>query len=196
MDLTSSVSLSDDRVLLRPWTAGDLDALVEIGLDPAISKYTVGCLRDRADARRYLEMQIADQRAGRRQSFAIVDRRTGALAGSTSLGNASAQDRRIEIGWTWLAVGWQGRGFNTRAKYLLLERCFESLSAHRVEFKTDAINHRARQALRKVGATEEGTLRAHTLMHDGRYRDTVYYSILADEWERVRAHLRSLIEDG
>ena len=111
-------------------------------------------------------------------------------------GTPRRTDRRIEIGWTWLAVGWQGRGFNTRAKYLLLERCFESLSAHRVEFKTDAINHRARQALRKVGATEEGTLRAHTLMHDGRYRDTVYYSILADEWERVRAHLRSLIEDG
>ena len=93
-------------------------------------------------------------------------------------------------------MGAQGSGINTRAKYLLLEHCFESLSAHRVEFKTDAVNRRARGALMKIGATPEGTLRSHTLMHDGRYRDTIYYSILEDEWTRVRRHLRSSIESG
>ena len=87
-------------------------------------------------------------------------------------------------------------GVNTRAKYLLLEHCFESLSAHRMEFKTDAVNRRARGALTKIGATPEGTLRSHTLMHDGRYRDTIYYSILEDEWSRVWRRLRSLIECG
>ena len=196
VDLTKRVSLSDDQVLLRQWGPADLDALIEVGLHPKIWQHSVNCLVDPADARDYIETALDYQRTGRLLPFAVVDRREGAVVGGTGLGNASTNDRRIEIGWTWLAVGSQGRGINTRAKYLLLEYCFESLSAHRVEFKTDAANRRARGALRKIGATPEGTLRSHTLMHDGRYRDTVYYSILEDEWPEVRKHLRSLIESG
>ena len=196
MDLTGSVSLSDDCVLLRQWSLADLDALIEVGLDPRIWQHTVSSLESPADARDYIETALDQQRAGRLLPFAVVDRRAGAVVGGTALGNASAKDRRIEIGWTWLAMGAQGSGINTRAKYLLLEHCFESLSAHRVEFKTDVVNRRARGALMKIGATAEGTLRSHTLMHDGRYRDTVYYSILEDEWTRVRRYLRSFIESG
>ena len=196
MDLTGSVSLSDDCVLLRQWSLADLDALIEVGLDPRIWQHTVSSLESPADARDYIETALDQQRAGRLLPFAVVDRRAGAVVGGTALGNASAKDRRIEIGWTWLAMGAQGSGINTRAKYLLLEHCFESLSAHRVELKTDVVNRRARGALMKIGATAEGTLRSHTLMHDGRYRDTVYYSILEDEWTRVRRYLRSLIESG
>ena len=196
MDLTGSVSLSDDCVLLRQWSLADLDALIEVGLAPGIWRHAVSSLQSPADARDYIETALDHQRAGRLLSFAVVDRREGAVVGGTALGNASAKDRRIEIGWTWLAAGSQGRGINTRAKYLLLEHCFESLSAHRVEFKTDAVNRRARGALMKIGATPEGTLRSHTLMHDGRYRDTIYYSILENEWPQVRSRLRSLIAGG
>ena len=196
MDLTGGVSLSDDCVLLRQWSLADLDALIEVGLDPRIWRHTVSCLESPADARDYIETALHQQRTGRLLPFAVVDRRDGAVVGGTALGNASAKDRRIEIGWTWLAVGAQGRGINTRAKYLLIEHCFESRDAHRVEFKTDAANRRARGALEKIGATPEGTLRSHTLMHDGRYRDTIYYSILEDEWPLVRRRLRSLIASG
>ena len=196
MDLTGSVSLSDACVLLRQWSLADLDALIEVGLDPGIWRHTVSCLESPADARDYIETALDQQRTGRLLSFAVVDRRDRVVVGGTALGNASAKDRRIEIGWTWLGVGAQGRGINTRAKYLLLEHCFESLSVHRVEFKTDAANRRARGALEKIGATSEGALRSHTLMHDGRYRDTVYFSILENEWSRVRRRLRSLIENG
>lgn len=196
MDLTKTVSLSDDRVLLRQWSSSDLDALIAVGLDPGIWRNTVNCLTSPADARDCIETALDQQRAGRLLAFAVVDRREDTVVGGTALGNASAKDRRIEIGWTWLAAAAQGRGINTRAKYLLLEHCFESLSAHRVEFKTDAVNRRARGALMKIGATPEGTLRSHTLMHDGRYRDTIYYSILEDEWTGVRRRLRSLIDGG
>ncbi len=196
MDLTERVSLADDYVLLRQWSLGDLDALIEVGLEPGIWRHSVNCLESPADARDYIETALEHQRTGRLLPFAVVDRRDGAVVGGTALGNASAKDRRIEIGWTWLAAAAQGRGVNTRAKYLLLEHCFESLSAHRVEFKTDAVNRRARGALMKIGATPEGTLRSHTLMHDGRYRDTIYYSILEDEWTGVRRRLRSLIDRG
>ena len=196
MNLTKNVSLSDDRVLLRQWSLADLDALIEVGLDPTIWQHSVNCLESAGDARDYIEAALDHQQTGRLLAFAVVNRREGAVLGGTALGNAVDKDRRIEIGWTWLAAGTHGRGINTRTKYLLLEHCFESLSAHRVEFKTDAANRRARGALRKIGATPEGTLRSHTLMHDGRYRDTIYYSILEDEWPQVRSRLRSLIESG
>ena len=196
MNLIERVSLADDHVLLRQWSLGDLDALIEVGLDPRIWQDTVSSLESPADARDYIETALEHQRTGRLLPFAVVDRRDGAVVGGTALGNASAKDRRIEIGWTWLAAAAQGRGVNTRAKYLLLEHCFESLSAHRVEFKTDAVNRRARRALSKIGAMPEGTLRSHTLMHDGRYRDTIYYSILENEWPHVRRRLGSLIENG
>ena len=168
MDLTKSVSLSDDHVLLRQWSPADLDALIEVGLHPKIWQHTVHRLENPADARDYIETALEYQRKGRFLPFAVVDRRKGAVVGGTGLGNASTNDRRIEIGWTWPAIESQGGGINIRAKYLLLEHCFESLSAHRVEFKTDAANRRARGALEKVGASPEGTLRSHTLMHDGR----------------------------
>ena len=196
MDLTKSVSLSDEHVLLQQWSLTDLDALIEVGLDAKIWRHTVNCLENPADARDHIQTALDHRRTGRLLPFAVIDRREGSVVGGTALGNASVKDRRIEIGWTWLSVGAQGRGINTRAKCLLLEHCFASLSAHRVEFKTDAVNRRACRALEKIGATSEGTLRSHTLMHDGRYRDTIYYSILEDEWPRVRKRLRSLIESG
>lgn len=92
--------------------------------------------------------------------------------GGSSLGNISVKDGRVEIGWTWLEPGSHGTRVNTTVKYLLLRFCFEELQAHRVGFKTDITNGRARAALKKIRATEEGMLRSHTGMHTGHYRDT------------------------
>ena len=104
MDLTERVSLSDDYVLLRQWSLEDLDALIVVGLEPGIWRHSVNCLESPADARDYIETALDHQRTGRLLPFAVVDRREGAVVGGTALGNASAKDRRIEIGWTWLAA--------------------------------------------------------------------------------------------
>ena len=96
----------------------------------------------------------------------------------------------VEIGSTWIVPEWQRTRVNTEAKYLQLSHCFETLGIARVELKTDARNDRSRAAMRRIGATEEGTFRSHMRRHDGTLRDSVFFSIVADEWPAVKAKPR------
>ena len=98
-------------------------------------------------------------------------------------------DRRVEIGWTWIARPWQRTGVNVEAKYLMLRHAFEALRLNRVELMTDVLNAASRKAILGIGATEEGVLRRHMVTSRGRVRDTVLFSIVADEWPSVRARL-------
>ncbi len=97
---------------------------------------------------------------------------------------------RVEIGWTWLAPSRWRTALNTEAKLLQLTYAFEELGAGRVALKTDGRNARSQAAIERLGGMKEGTLRRHLRMPDGFIRDTVYYSILADEWPPIRARLR------
>jgi RimJ/RimL family protein N-acetyltransferase len=103
--------------------------------------------------------------------------------------NIDRVHHRLEIGSTWLTPALQGAGYNTEAKRLQLTHAFERLGCVRVEFKTDSLNERSRGALLGIGATFEGIFRDHMLRHDGTHRHSAYYSVVEDEWPRVRAHL-------
>jgi RimJ/RimL family protein N-acetyltransferase len=141
----------------------------------------------------YLETAFAEQRAGTALPFATVWRATGEIVGSTRFGNASPEHRRVEIGWTWLGRSWQRTGVNTEAKYLMLRHAFEEWRCIRVEFKTSALNHRSRAAIQRIGGREEGVLRHHMVNEDGSLRDSVFYSVLADEWPDARRRLESML---
>ena len=126
--------------------------------------------------------------AGTQLVFVVRRLADGALVGSTSYMALSPENARVEIGCTWYTAAAQGTAVNPEAKLLLLENAFAA-GYHRVELKTDARNARSRAAILKLGAREEGTLRGHVWMPQGRFRDTVYFSILADEWPAVRERL-------
>ena len=111
------------------------------------------------------------------------------MIGSTRFANAALAHRRVEIGWTWLARPWQRSGANAEAKYLMLRHAFETWGMVRVELKTSTLNQQSRGAMKKLGAVEEGVLRRHMINEDGSPRDSVFYSILADEWPGVKAGL-------
>jgi RimJ/RimL family protein N-acetyltransferase len=187
------VVLEDERVLLRLVVPGDVEALAPVAFDPAIWAYSVNSLSGREDLRAFVDEAVESTAAGRAVAFTIVDKRRGEAAGSTRFGNLSERDRRAEVGWTWLAPKFHGTGLNTHCKYQLMRYAFERQGAERVEFKTDVLNAAARRALRKVGCTEEGVLRSHTLMPGGRRRDTIYYSVLAPEWPGVKARLEGMM---
>jgi RimJ/RimL family protein N-acetyltransferase len=181
--------LENGHVLLRPIEPADRRAQREIALDERIWRYFVTRIETDADFDAFFDAALADQQAGRRAVFHIVDKSSGRAAGSMSFGNLSPHDLRLEIGWSWLGTAFQGKGINRWAKYLLLEHAFEKLAAERVEFKTDVLNLQARQALRKIGAVEEGVLRSFNPMPDGRRRDAIYYSVIRGEWPGVKQHL-------
>ena len=189
------VTLEGTHVRLEPLAELHVDALCAVGLDPALWELSLSHVATRDDMRRYVADALAEQARGAALPFAHVERATGRVVGSTRLGNYAPEHRRVEIGWTWVAAPWQRTAVNTEAKRLMLAHAFEVLGAHRVEFKTDALNHRSRAAVRRLGATEEGTLRGHMVTDRGRVRDSVYYSILADEWPAVRARLDARLAD-
>ena len=167
--------------------------LTAIGLDPEIWRLTVAVVRTPEEMRSYMESALRLQAERSSLPFVTIERSSGRIVGSTRFGNYDPLNRRIEIGWTWLAGAWQRTATNTEAKYLMLTHAFERLGCVRVELKTDVLNLPSRKAMTRIGAKEEGILRKHTLMWTGRYRDTVFYSILDEEWPQVKARLETLL---
>jgi RimJ/RimL family protein N-acetyltransferase len=185
--------LEGAAVRLEPLGPHHLDGLCEVGLDPALWRFTVSRLLDPAAMERYVQTALDEHRAGTALPFATVWRETGQVIGSTRFGNASPADRRVEIGWTWLGRPWQRTRANTEAKYLMLRHAFDAWDCIRVEFKTSALNERSRAAILRIGAREEGILRRHMVNEDGSLRDSVYFSIIAEEWPEAKRRLEGLL---
>jgi RimJ/RimL family protein N-acetyltransferase len=148
------------------------------------------------DFRRYMDRAFAEQHAGQSVVFATVERASETVIGSTRFMNIDIANRKAEIGSTWIAPAWQRTACNTEAKFLMLQHAFEVCHCIRVELKTDALNQKSRNAILRIGAKEEGTLRQHLITSTGRVRDSVYFSILESEWPEVKHRLQTRLERG
>jgi RimJ/RimL family protein N-acetyltransferase len=189
------VTLEGRFVRLVPMERGQIQALTRAGADPGLWQwYPVAPLLGVDAMGAHVEKALADWEAGRLLPFVIQDRATGEVLGSTRFMALEPAHRRLEIGATWLTPARQGTQANPEAKLLLLRYAFEVMGCARVEFKTDALNARSRAALRKLGAKEEGILRNHMVTASGRLRDSVYFSILPEEWPAVRAGLEARLQ--
>lgn len=185
------LSLDGAHVRLEPLSLAHTSALCEVGLDPRLWEWTTTQIRTPEDMDDYVRTALKEQGDGRSLPFATLERASGRVIGSTRFGNIDRAHRRVEIGWTWISPPWQRTAVNTEAKYLMLQHAFETLGCIRVELKTDALNARSRAAILRIGAREEGILRNHMITESGRFRHTVYYSILDTEWPDVSARLRA-----
>jgi RimJ/RimL family protein N-acetyltransferase len=192
MAAENGVSLAGRYARLEPLTLAHLPALTAAGADPEIWKwYSVNGATPET-MRAFVEDALEGQRKGTAVPFTVFEA-GGAIVGSTRFGAIERKHRRAEIGWTFLAPRCQRTGINTEMKYLMLRHAFEAWGLQRVEFKTDAFNDKSRNALRRIGAVEEGTLRKHMVTFTGRARDSVYYSITDNDWPRVKQHLEGLM---
>ena len=147
------------------------------------------CFVDLADARQWVDEALDSLQ---QLPFAIVENAKGKVAGSTRYLNIRPEHRSLEIGWTWLGQEWQRTGVNTEAKLLLLQHAFEKLGCRRVEFKVDGRNLRSQRALERIGAIREGVLRKHMIVQEDFSRDSVYFSVIDDEWPQVQQRLQQL----
>jgi N-acetyltransferase len=187
------LTLQGRHVRLEPLLLHHHAPLCDIAFDESLWQWIPTAVRTPDDLHGYIESALRDQSAGVALPFVTIEQSAGRVIGSTRFANISRPDRRVEIGWTFLARPWQRTAMNTEAKYLMLRHAFETWNCHRVELKTDALNERSRRAIQRLGAKEEGTLRCHMQMHTGRMRDTVYYSILRTEWDTVKQRLESML---
>jgi RimJ/RimL family protein N-acetyltransferase len=181
-------TLTGRFVALEPLEARHHEGLVAAARDASIFTYMPFDTRGGFASR--LGWFADEHASGRMIVYAVRQLSNGAIAGSTAYLNIAPEHAKVEIGSTWYAKEAQASAVNPEAKYLLLGNAF-GRGWNRVEFKTDAKNARSRAALKKLGATEEGILRGHMWMPQGYFRDSVYFSILASEWARVRAGLEA-----
>jgi RimJ/RimL family protein N-acetyltransferase len=178
-------------VRLEPLHEGHKDGLREAILDGELWKLFVTLVPHPDKIDDYFVLAQQAHETGDGLVFATIERSSNRVVGSTRLMKASFPNKRIEIGYTFLGKRWQKTRINTEAKLLMLSHAFEVLKLNRVELLTDYLNHTSRNAILRLGAKEEGVLRNHMVMPDGRVRDSVLYSIIENEWQGVRQHLQS-----
>ncbi len=183
------VVLEGETVRLAPLKLEHLSDLFEAASDESLWLWTVNMVKTREDMFRYVETALGEAARQSALPFVTIEKASGVIIGSTRFGNIDARNRKTEIGWTWINPKWQRTRINTEAKLLMLTHAFETWNCVRVELKTDALNEKSRNAILRIGAKEEGTLRRHMITDAGRFRDTVYFSIIDSEWQTVKAVL-------
>lgn len=181
------VVLENEWVRLEPLRLHHVDALWEAGRDPRVWQYLSANFAERAGMERFVRQSEEREESGTALPFAIYERASEHYVGSTSLFDFSSERRAGEVGWTWHSPSVWGTKVNFAAKLLLLTHCFEALKLVRVCLKTDILNERSQRAMEKLGATREGVWRKQMQRRDGSWRDSVYFSIVDDEWSRVKA---------
>jgi RimJ/RimL family protein N-acetyltransferase len=190
------VTLTGRFVSLVPMNMGHAVGLAEVGLDPQIWQYMLyGEMHGVKDIERWVADLLQRQQRGGDLPFTVIHLASGRLAGATRYLNIDRVNRSLEIGGTWYGAEFQRTMVNTECKYLLLQYAFETLGCVRVQFKTDARNMRSQQAIERIGARIEGVLRNHMILPDGRLRDSVFYSVLPQEWPEVKARLERLLSN-
>jgi RimJ/RimL family protein N-acetyltransferase len=185
------LTLEGRVVRLDPLAERHVDALWSVAQDRELWRWYCVPIMSRADMAAWVAEALAEAAGGRTLPFATCLRDGGQVVGSTRFAAYSPENERVEIGWTFVGRPWQRSAVNSEAKLLMLRHAFETLGLERVELKTDRRNEASRRAILRLGATEEGTLRAHMLCASGRRRDSVYYSILRSEWPASKRRLES-----
>ena len=187
----SPFSLEGRYVRLEPLRPEHATLLWEVAKDHLadLFQWIPYQLNSLEDFQTFNRQVLEEQARGLTVPFSTVERGSNQVVGTTRFMNMDLANRKVEIGSTWIAPRWQRTAVNTEAKYLMLCHAFEVWKCFRVELKTDALNQRSRQAILRLGAKEEGTLRKHMLTYNGRQRDSVYFSILDTEWPSVKTRL-------
>ncbi len=181
------LQLETGKVLLRPLQQEDEPAFLQLAQqDEAMWEYFSLNLGDPVQLHQWIDTALRERDAGIRRPFTIIEKASGNIAGSSSLGNISYHDKRAEIGWSWLGPAFRSTGINKHAKFAMMRYAFDEQGFERVEFKTDVNNARARAGLQHVGGIEEGILRSHMQLWNGKRRTSVYYSVLRAEWPTLK----------
>ncbi len=193
MDL-SPITLEGQHVRLEPLAVTHHDPLIKAATDGALWDLRVTTVPTPEAMAGSIEAMLAAREQGQELPFVTMHKPSGRVVGMTRFLDINPAHRKVEIGGTWLAASWQRGPINTEAKFLLLRHAFEEWGCVRVALITDVLNDRSRAAIRRIGAKEEGILRHHMVMRDGRRRDSVSYSIIEPEWPEVKATLQAKLD--
>ena len=187
--------LEGKRIRLEPMTREHLPALEQIAFDDRIWRYMMTWVKTPEDLRAWVEHALRLEAAGTVKPWVTVLKDGNRVIGSTRFMDFDKNHRTTELGGTWLAPEFHGAGLNAEAKLLQLTYGFEELGLRRIALKTHHENFQSQAAMKKMGATYEGTFRNHYIMADGSLRHSVWFSIIREEWPRVKALLEARVRE-
>jgi RimJ/RimL family protein N-acetyltransferase len=177
------------RLKLEPLSQNHLPRLAEAIADGVLWELPVTFVPHPDDLLQFFSDAEAAFLAQKELAFVMIDRASESVVGSTRFRCINIGHKRVEIGFTFIAQSWQRTHVNTEAKYLMLRHAFDHWNFNRVEFLTDLMNSKSRSAIARIGAREEGVVRSHMVMRDGRIRDSVMFSVIGTEWPSVKQSL-------
>lgn len=185
----SPVTLEGEHTRLEPLSLAHQEALVGAAADGELWNSIVTVVPSRELVAEYIGEALTAQQQGSELPFVIIQKATNRVVGTTRFYYIQPLQKSAAIGYTWVAASAQRTAVNTEAKLLLLTHAFEHWRCNRIEFITDVLNQQSRAAILRLGAKEEGTLRNHLIMPNGRVRDSVCFSIIIEEWPEVKTGL-------
>ncbi len=185
------VALEGQSVRLEPLSVEHHVGLCNVLLDDDIWRWIPMPVRTADEMRAYIELQLGFRDQGSALPFVTIYKPECRLVGMTRYLSIDKAHHSIEIGSTLIGKQWQRTVVNTEAKYLMLRHAFEVLGCLRVQFQTDSLNTKSKNAILRLGATQEGLFRNHKICWDGRVRNTLYFSITGEEWPHVKADLEA-----
>jgi N-acetyltransferase len=182
-------TLEGRYIVLRPPSIDDRDGLSIAAIDGEIWNNRFSQFPNLNEIEKYIQEMLDLSSKGSILPFVTIHKASNTIVGTTRYLNIDYENHRLEIGHTWIAKSWRKTYVNTEAKFLMLQYAFEKLACIAVEIRTDVLNTVSRQAIQRLGAKQDGILRNHKIMRDGRIRDTVCYSIIKPEWKQVKENL-------
>jgi len=189
------VTLEGSHVRLEPLSTSHEESLLSAAGDGELWSSTITIVPSSETIAAYIGAALRGQMEGNTLPFAVIRKASGRVVGSTRFFHIDRDNRRVEIGYTWLAASAQRSEVNTESKLLMLTHAFERWNCIRVEFVTDILNVQSRAAILRLGAMQEGVLRNHMIMPSGRYRDSVCFSIIEAEWPEIKARLEARLKN-
>ena len=189
-------ALEGHGVRLEPLSRDHADDLRRAAADGELWNLRITSVPEPDQTEAYIDTALRGLADGHMLPFAVRDLRTDRIVGSTRYHDIVAAIDRVEIGYTWYAASVQRSHVNTACKLLLMTHAFEALGCRVVGWRTDVENLRSQRAIERLGARRDGVLRHHAPRRDGTVRDTVMYSLLAEEWPLVRGRLRARLTAG
>jgi N-acetyltransferase len=188
--------LDGAKIRLEPMTLKHLAGLEAVAFDDRIWRYMTIWVKNRDDLKRWMASALQEEAAGTVLPWVTMLKAENRVIGSTRFLDFDQAHKTTELGSTWLAPEFHGSGLNAEAKLLQLRYAFEELGLNRVALKTHHENLQSQVAMRKIGAVEEGTFRNHYVMPDGSARHSVWFSIIREDWPRVRSLLEDRVARG
>lgn len=179
--------LKGNHVILRPPLTSDVHGLSREAKDGEIWNSPYSSFPHENEMSAYLQELLRGSKLF--LPFIIVDRKSDAIVGTTRYLNIDRENYRMEIGHTWIAKSFRRTATNTETKFLMLQYAFEKLECIAIELRTDVLNTISRRAIERLGAKDDGILRNHKIMRNGRIRDTVCYSIIQSEWPSIKERI-------